>query len=99
MWHIHRRLDCGHTLHTHTRRWRPQRGGAGQEGGAKQVRGLKAVERRHRAYGAAIAEANGPLRPHLKVSVAAPEGLEEELTRLSPELVVCATDAVDPTRR
>lgn len=53
------------------------------------MRVLMSVEKRHRAYGEAIAEAIGALRPHLKVSVVAPEDFEEELTRLRPELVVC----------
>ena len=53
------------------------------------MRVLMSVEKRHRAYGQAIAEAIGALRPHLKVSVAAPESFEEELARLRPELVVC----------
>jgi hypothetical protein len=52
------------------------------------------VEKKHRAYGEAIAEAIGALRPHLKVSVAAPEQFEEEFARLGPELVVC--DRPDP---
>ena len=58
------------------------------------MRVLMSVEKRHRAYGEAIAEAIGALRPHLKVSVVAPAGFEEELARLKPELVVC--DRPDP---
>ena len=53
------------------------------------MRVLMSVLKRHRAYGEAIAEAIGALRPHLKVSVAPPEAFEEELRHLSPELVVC----------
>ncbi len=55
---------------------------------------MMSVSRSHRAYGDAIAEAIGALRPHLEVSVAAPESFEEELARLGPELVVC--DRPDP---
>ena len=58
------------------------------------MRVLVAVEHRHRAYAAAVAEAIGALRPRLEVSVAAPDGFEEELARLRPELVVC--DRAEP---
>ncbi len=58
------------------------------------MRVLMSVERRHRTYGEAIAEAIGALRPRLRVSVVVPENFEEELTRLRPEVVVC--DRPDP---
>ncbi len=58
------------------------------------MRVLISVERRHRSYGEALAEAVGALRPGLKVLVVAPESFEEELRRLRPELVVC--DRPDP---
>ncbi len=58
------------------------------------MRVLMSVERRHRTYGEAIAEAIGALRPRLQVSVVTPESFEEELTRLRPEVVVC--DRPDP---
>jgi hypothetical protein len=58
------------------------------------MRVLISVERSHRAYGEVIAEAIGTLRPHLKVSVVAPEGFAEGLTRLRPERVAC--DQPDP---
>jgi len=60
------------------------------------MRVLMSVEKRHRAYGEAVAEAIGALRPHLKVSVADPERFEEELARLGPELVLC--DRPDPEK-
>ncbi len=60
------------------------------------MRVLMSVEKKHRAYAEAIAEAIGALRPHLKVSAATPERFEEELARLSPELVVF--DRADPAR-
>ncbi len=54
-----------------------------------QMRVLMSVSRRQRAYGDAVAEAIGALRPHLQVTVTAPESFEDELARLGPELVVC----------
>ncbi len=53
------------------------------------MRVLMSVERRHSAYGKAVAEAIGALRPRLQVSVVKPESFEEELARLRPEIVVC----------
>jgi hypothetical protein len=58
------------------------------------MRVLMSVERRHRTYGEAIAEAIGALRPRLQVSVVKPESFEEELARLRPDVVVC--DRTDP---
>jgi hypothetical protein len=58
------------------------------------MRVLVAVEHRHRAYAEGVAEAIGTLRPRLEVSVAAPEGFEEELALLRPELVDC--DRAEP---
>ncbi len=58
------------------------------------MRVLMSVERRHRTYGEAIAEAIGALRPRLQVTVVTPESFEEELTRLGPEVVV--SDRPDP---
>ncbi len=60
------------------------------------MRVLMSVQKRHRAYGEAIAEAIGALRPHLQVSLAAPERFEAELRRLTPELVLC--DRPDPAK-
>ena len=58
------------------------------------MRVLMTVDRRNRAYGEAIAEAIGALRPRMQVSVVTPEGFEEELARVKPEVVVC--DRPDP---
>jgi hypothetical protein len=58
-------------------------------GGTEQMRVLLSVERRHSAYGEALAEAIGALRPRLEVALASPEEFEQELGRLGPELVVC----------
>jgi hypothetical protein len=65
-----------------------------QRVGGERMRVLVAVEQRQRAYAEAVAEAIGTLRPRLKVSVATPEGFEEELALLRPELVVC--DRAEP---
>jgi len=60
------------------------------------MRVLMSVEKKHRAYSEAVAEAIGALRPHLQVSVADPERFDEELARLEPELVLC--DRPDPAK-
>jgi hypothetical protein len=43
-----------------------------------------------RSYREVIAAAVQALRPHIEVILVAPEGLEREVSRLEPQLIVCS---------